>query len=454
MRQGQRLFLSRRDILVLAAAILLVATSSLLAFLYVDSEFESILRARQAAVVDSEVRYLQLIEQEEGWDALLRAVARRSDIANDDLPLHALIDGQGKFLAGDVDWPAGIVADGQWRPIKTNKRNDGTAITGYGRAVQLANGARVLVGRDRTGQRSVQSALGEAMMIALIVLLGVASVLVVVLNRRVMHHIDAIVSTARRISDGQISQRIPVSSAGDEFGQLRETLNKMLDRNELHLRQMQMVTDAIAHDLRLPLQRVKADFERVRLADSDALRETMLDRAEGEIDEALSTFNALLDITRAESGIGRDSFDAVDVARLVEDLVELFEPVAEDKDQTLTHSVQPLVVKGQGVLIRQALGNLIQNAIKYCPRGARIDVNADVDSDHVLIRVTDNGPGVPGDSIDEVLRPFGRLPRDAHEQGKGLGLALVQACARIHGGFLRLEDAGPGLSATLGLRRS
>lgn len=452
MSQGQRLFLSRRDILVLAAAIMLVAAASLLAFLYLDSRFESILRARQSAVVDSEVRYFQLIEREEGREALVRAVARRADIANDDLPLHALIDAEGNYLAGDVDWPSGIVADGQWRPIETNRRSDGTRITGHGRAVQLADGARVLVGRDRSAQRSVQSALGEAMMLALVVLLAVASVLVVALNRRVLHHIDAIVSTARRITAGQISQRIPVSPSADEFGQLRGTLNEMLDRNELHIRQMQLVTDAIAHDLRLPLQRVKADLERARQADGDAVRETMLDRAEGEIDEALATFNALIEITRAESGIGRESFEDVDIARLVEDVVELFEPVAEDKEQVLTHSASPLVVKGQGVLIRQALGNLLQNAIKYCPRGARIDVCANADTAHVLIRVTDNGPGVPGDMVDDVLRPFGRLARDAHAQGKGLGLALVQACAKMHGGFLRLEDAGPGLRATLGLK--
>ncbi len=448
MNPSQRFFLSSRETLVLGAALAFVAVASIAAFLFVDNRAEAILSARQAAVVDSELRYLQVIDAEEGRQVLVRVVARRASLANDDLPLHALIDAQGKYLAGDVDWPPGVIADGRWQPIETNKRDNGGEITGFGRAVVLPDGARVLIGRDRSAQRALQSALVQAIMIALLVLLAVAAVLIVLLNRRVLARIDAIVATARRIIAGNLHERIPAIGSSGEFERLGGVLNEMLARNETHIDQMRIVTEAIAHDLRLPLQRVKADLERAQSLDATA-REQAFIRADEEIDGALATFNALIDITRAESGIGTEAFETVDLAKVAADVVELFEPVAEDKKQTLKRDVVPATILGQGTLIRQALGNLIQNAIKFSPEGAQITVRLRENDRAVELSVEDTGPGIPSGDLATALRPFGRLARDAASDGKGLGLALVAACAKLHGGALRLEAAEPGLRAIL-----
>jgi signal transduction histidine kinase len=445
------MFLSARALGFAASALAFVAIMSVAAFLYFEARVDAILTARQAVVVDSEIRFLELLDREEGRQALARAIARRILLTNDDFAIHALVGADGNYIAGDVDWPDGMVADGKWRPIESNARKQGGQINGFGRALKLHDGAQVLVGRDHTAQHSVQSALREALLTALGVLFLVAGALGYFLNRQVLSRIDTIAATAGRIIAGDIHERIPVRDQANEFDHLSGVLNAMLDANETHIGQMRLVTDAIAHDLRLPLQRVKADLERAALSDDKSVREQAFARANVEMDDALSTFNALLDITRAETGIGREDFEDVDLAELARDVVELFEPVAEDKGQTLTVELQPAKIHGQGALLRQALGNLIQNAIKYAPEGAAIRVRLERAGDRTHLIVEDSGPGIPAEEQETALRPFGRLSRDSATDGKGLGLALVAACAKLHKGKLVLETATPGLRAIVDL---
>lgn len=449
---GSLRFLSNRAVLFAVVAVVIVAAFSVAAFLFVDARVEAILSARQAALVDSEIRLLQLIDREEGRPALVRTIERRLSVANDDRAIHALVDARGQYVAGDVDWPDGAVADGLWRPIDTYKRQHGEAVSGFGRAVVLSDGAKALVGRDLTGQRSVQTALAEAMAAALAVLFTVALVLGFVLNRLVLSRIDAIADTARRISGGTLHERIPHSGQGGEFDRLGGVLNAMLDRNEAHIEQMRIVTEAIAHDLRMPFQRVKTDLERAQSTSDAGERQAALSRADDEIDAALATFNALLEITRAESGVGADAFEAVDLGDVVADVVELFGPLAEDKGQALIAQSGSAVVDGQGTLLRQAVGNLVENAIKFSPEGAAIAVRLERGDDVVRLIVEDNGPGIPEGDRATALKPFERLERDRASDGKGLGLALVAACAKLHGGRLVLESAGPGLRAVLELK--
>ena len=451
MNGSRRLFVSGRALLLAGFGLAFVAGCSIAAFLYFESRVDAILTARQAVIVDSEIRLLQLLDREEGRQALIRTIARRLLLPNDDFAIHALIDAQGNYIAGDVDWPDGIVADGKWRPIETNARKKGADVNGFGRALTLHDGAKILVGRDHSAQLSVQSALIEALLTALIVLIVVATALGIFLNRLVLTRIDAIAATARRIIAGNVHERIAVRGQDSEFDRLSDVLNTMLDANEEHIEQMRLVTDAIAHDLRLPLQRVKADIERASVSDDAAVRQQAYARANAEMDDALSTFNALLDITRAEAGIGREDFEDVDLADIARDLVELFEPVAEDKSQTLALEVTPVKVRGQATLLRQALGNLIQNAIKYAPDGATISVRVNSANGRASLSVEDNGAGIPAHERESALRPFGRLARDSATDGKGLGLALVAACAKLHKGKLALESAAPGLRAVIDL---
>jgi len=450
--RSRRVFLSRDALIYAGLALALVVASSIGAFLFLESRVESVLLQRQAAIVDSELKLLQLVDREEGRDGLVRSVARRVALPNDDFAIQALIDRNGKYLAGDVDWPPDLIVDGAWRPIQTYART-GVPVIGHGRAIVLPDGAKILVGRDQSAQRVVQSALTEALLVAIAVLLTVAAGLAIFLNRAVLARIDTIAATARRIIGGNLHERIPARGQDSEFDRLTGVLNSMLDRNEAHFEQMRLVTDAIAHDLRVPLQHIKADLERVLVADEKAPREEAVASAVGEIDEALATFNSLLDIARAEAGIGQESFDSVDLAPLVEDVVEVFGPLAEEKRQKLTAHVVPMQVRGQSTLLRQALGNLVHNAIKFSTDGATIAVRLDEHDGDTRIIVEDNGPGIPAAERDTALQPFGRLSRDRPTDGKGLGLALVAACAKLHGGRFMLEDAQPGLRAVIELPR-
>ncbi|MBI1212648.1 MAG: HAMP domain-containing protein [Alphaproteobacteria bacterium] len=447
---SRRVFLSRDALIYAALGLAFIVASSVAAFLFIDDRVERILLQRQAAIVDSELKLLELVDREEGRDGLVRSIARRVSVPNDDFQIQALIDRNGKYLAGDVDWPSDLIVDGAWRPIQTYARK-GVPVIGYGRAIVLPDGAKILVGRDRSAQRAVQSALAEALLTALGILLAVALALGIFLNRLVLGRIDTIATTARRIISGDLHERIPARGQDSEFDRLTGVLNSMLERNEAHFDQMRLVTDAIAHDLRGPLQHIKADLERVLLAEGKAPREAAVARAVGEIDEALSTFNALLDIARAEAGIGQETFDQVDLANLVEDVVEVFGPLAEEKRQKLTAQLMAMEVRGQSTLLRQSVGNLVHNAIKFSPQGATIVARLDDRGGNARIIVEDNGPGIPENERETALQPFGRLSRDRPTDGKGLGLALVAACAKLHGGRFVLEDAHPGLRAIIEL---
>ena len=222
--------------------------------------------------------------------------------------------------------------------------------------------------------------------------------------------------------------------------------------NQALIEQMRLMTDAISHDLRLPLQRVRSNLTAaMESPDADRLKTGIVQAIE-DADAALDTFNALLDIARAEAGVGREAFAPVELSALISDVVELFEPLAEEKQQLLAVSLVPVTVWGQSMLLKQMFGNLLHNAIKYTPKQGKIEVRLTREApDQVCITVTDNGPGVPDADRGQVAQRFGRLSRDHASDGKGLGLALASAFAKLHDGNVRLGTADPGLIVTVTL---
>jgi signal transduction histidine kinase len=174
-----------------------------------------------------------------------------------------------------------------------------------------------------------------------------------------------------------------------------------------------------------------------------------IDSAINDADDALTTFNALLAMARAEAGVGRDAFAQVDLVQLANDIVELFGPLAEEKDQVLETKTEPATILGQAQLLKQAVGNLVQNAIKFTPAGGHILLRLTRSGDKIQLIVQDNGKGIPAADCARAIKPFGRLTRDENTEGNGLGLALASSFAKLHDGTLRLEAANPGLRAVL-----
>jgi signal transduction histidine kinase len=284
----------------------------------------------------------------------------------------------------------------------------------------------------------------------------------------VLKRVDAMTGTAQTIMAGDLSGRLSVMGSGDEFDRLAHNLNAMLERIESLMRGLKEVTDNIAHDLKTPLTRLRNRCEAaLRTARSEAEFRAVLEDTIEESEGLIRTFDALLMIARAESGEVREGMAEFDVAEVARDVGELYEPLAEDKGLTLeVEAKQHAAVKGNRELVSQALANLVDNAIKYAapptaePSGAvngersGILVKADAEQDRIVLTVSDHGPGIPQDDRSRVVGRFVRLERSRSLPGCGLGLSLVSAVARLHGGELKLEDNAPGLRARISLPRA
>ena len=331
-----------------------------------------------------------------------------------------------------------------------------------GLAEQYRQGGLLLVGRDVQERREIESLITNALIwaIGLTVALGLAGGLF--MSRNMLARVDEINRSSLDIMGGDLSQRLPIAGTGDELDQLGQNLNAMLDQIEALMTGMRQVTDNVAHDLRSPLNRLRNRLEVTLMQDAsmDDYRQA-LEKTIAEADSLLGTFNALLMIARAEAGSLRDAMSWVDLSATLQDAAELYEPVAEENDLELRVAVDAgLMIWGNRELLSQAVANLLDNAIKHgLPQDAAnervIEVSAKPDTVRagrgVVLSVADRGPGIPPDERQHVLERFVRLEASRNTPGSGLGLSLVAAVARLHGGAIELADNEPGLRVTLSL---
>ncbi|MFM9889582.1 MAG: sensor histidine kinase [Rickettsiales bacterium] len=273
----------------------------------------------------------------------------------------------------------------------------------------------------------------------------------------VTRRINTITETAERIiTTRDITSRIPIDNRWDDLGKLAVALNLMLDEIEQLVQSVRQVSDHIAHDLRTPLTRLRNHIEQLdRASTSPVVRQEEVPQLVAECDGILTTFNALLRIANIESGRRAAVFQPVDLAAVLRDVVELYEPVAHEKQVALSFAYEPVQVKGDKDLLFQALANLLDNAIKYTPEGgvvvARITPGV---PQGATITIVDSGPGIADAYKPLVFQRFYRV--DAHRAiagGAGLGLSLVSAIIRIHQGTIALSDREPtGLVVTITLK--
>lgn len=374
--------------------------------------------------------------------------------------LYLVIDPAGRALAGNLDQkPAATPGPDGWMDFFYNRKVlDGTEVkAARARAFVLPEGFYLLVGRDVQERRIIETLITSALVwaIGLTVALGLAGGLF--MSRNMLARVDAINRSSSGIMKGDLSQRLPIAGTGDELDQLARNLNAMLDQIEALMIGMRQVTDNVAHDLRSPLNRLRSRLEVTLLSEpSPEEYRQALERTITEADNLLTTFNALLMIARAEAGSLRESMSVVDPAAVVADAAELYEPVAEESGLRLTVDVaEGLSVRGNRELLSQAVANLLDNAIKHgkpqdgtSEPAIAVTVAADPDG-HILIGVADHGAGIPEQERGRVLERFVRLETSRNTPGSGLGLSLVAAVARLHGGRVALDDNGPGLRVTL-----
>jgi signal transduction histidine kinase len=445
----------------LSAIYLAVFTAFAVGFIfYISYNTDRLLASQLHDTIEADIRGIEEQLQTGGVAALIAAVEARS--RGPGANLYLVIDANGARIAGNIDEaPRRILENSSGRPeILPYAREAGSAGQRLAmvQVVALPGGLRMVIGRDLAESERFRSiilrSLGWA--VALLAVLGVIGWIFV--SRRVLSRIDQATDASRRIMEGDLSGRLVVTGTGDEFDRLSSSLNAMLDRIETLLYSLKDVSDNIAHDLKTPLTRLRNRVEAALSGPPDAASyRSALESTIEESDQLIRTFNALLMIARVEAGAADRLMTMTDASEIVRDVVELYEPVAEEAKVTLSASTHgPLPIRGNRELLGQALANLVDNAIKHCSAAGeagpfRIKVSAAVEGDRLVLRVDDNGPGVPESDRERVLQRFVRLEKSRSAPGSGLGLSLVAAVVRMHRGEITLGDNAPGLSVAIRL---
>lgn len=370
--------------------------------------------------------------------------------------LYLLTIGDNVLAGNLAEWPRDTIETAPgWINFTYERGTEEDKELRPGRAMKfpMRGGFRLLVGRDVGELNAIEGAVRSTLLTALSItaLFGIAGG--VLISRNVLRRLEDINRTSREIMSGNLTRRIPVQGSGDELDDLAQNLNRMLEQIERLMTGMREVADNIAHDLRTPLNRLRNKLEGALIGNLS--REETLSALESAISEAdglISTFNSLLLIAEAETGAHRDTLEPVDLSEVIHDIADLYEPAAEDRGIALKFVAKSKVmVRGNRSLLARAAANLVENALKYTPQNGAVTVSAwrDPRDRKAKFSVRDTGPGIPEDDRERVLDRFVRLERSRNTPGSGLGLSLVSAVARMHDATISLEDAKPGLLATL-----
>ncbi|MDE2091595.1 MAG: HAMP domain-containing histidine kinase [Gammaproteobacteria bacterium] len=372
---------------------------------------------------------------------------------------YLLTDAHFKSLAGSLsDWPKEISAvNTDWATLRIRTQHKQPGLDAEHHhfelrlvAVVLPNGYHLLVGQSLDELIELRNTILALTIAAVLLVLIVGFVGGAFMGHSVARRMQTIMHTADTIMAGDLTQRIPEELRHNEFDALASKLNAMLTRIEKLMKSTREVTENVAHDLRGPLTRLRGRAEMALMKDADTPRlKEALQKAIEETDGIVATLNAILSIAQIESGARRE-WAEVDLTSVCHDAADLYEALADEKQIVFTANITDgVTVRGNRQLIAQAIGNLLDNAIKYTNRGGAVTLNLVKQHDNAIINVSDNGPGIPVEQRDKALQRFVRLDASRSQTGNGLGLSLVKAVAEQHGATLSLDDNHPGLRISL-----
>lgn len=464
-----------------ALYLLLFAICALLLVFYMTSLSARMLTAQTQETINEEVADLARSYQRGGLPFLVRTMERRSRAPGANL--YMIADPNGEVLAGNVQSiEPGVIAREGWTEIpftyerygesggeqaqgtndagkspsqapaqvRRNKGHDAIALV-----VRLPNQMILLVGRDLGEPERFRGVVRRALTLTL-GMMGLGGLLIwFLVGRTALKRIDNVSEASRRIMGGDLSGRLPVTGAGDEFDRLSENLNAMLARIATLNEGLKQVSDNIAHDLKTPLTRLRNRAEAVLSGKHSAADyKAALEGTIAESDQLIKTFNAILMISRLEAGYSSENVTQVDLAAAVRDVVELYEPVAEEAGVGLEAAVTgPYLIEGNRELVGQALSNIVDNAIKYSTDATAmpaVKVSLERSAGRIKLVVADNGQGIPDDADRaRVTERFVRLEKSRSQPGSGLGLSLAKAIMKFHKGTLDLQPADPGLCVVM-----
>ena len=439
---------------LLFLALFAAAASAFLAYIYLATAGE--VNRRADAAISRELASLEAVYRRGSFAALNQAVIERS--TGNQVLLYLLMDRSGAPISGSIarspikadlsgrTWGAFVLADPD---------ADGAILRRPARGAEevMSGGERLFVGADVGDSEAYVVGIVRALWGAgaLVLILGLAGGVIV--SRNVSRNISSLTNVIEGARAGDLHVRAHVRGAGDEYDDLASGLNDMLERLERSIGGLRHAGDAIAHDLRSPLTRLRARLE-AAMIDADAGRtdpRRALQQALEDTDGVLRTFGAVLAIARLEAVGDAPDQTTFDPGTLAADIAELYEPTCEEKALDFRSELTPgLKAKGNRDFIAQALANILDNSVKYTPPGGAIMLRVRRrSSGDIEFSVTDTGPGVPDKDRSRIVERFVRLEQSRNQPGAGLGLSLVAAVARAHRGHLELDD-GPGAMATAG----
>lgn len=358
---------------------------------------------------------------------------------------YLLQDRSGNVLAGNM--PALDPVPGVRELPHRRRPRDQHFRDVRGRGETTADGGYLFVGIDSHEVHELRESVSWSFLLGLIAATAIVLIGGVWMSFSVLRRIEGMSQASRDIVNEDLKRRIELNGSGDEFDHLAISLNAMFDRIQVLMDGLRQVSTDIAHDLRTPLTRLRQRLELAQMQplDADSFRAVVGATVEG-IDAVLETFSALLRIAQVEGGAGRSHFGPVDLTELLQTVAELYQPAFEDKEQRFSHSIPAgLTVQGDRELLTQMFANLVENATRHSPQGARIVLTAAAADTGIEVAVADDGPGIPPGMREKVLQRFVRLDSSRTTPGNGLGLSLVAAIANLHGVVLSMADNAPGL---------
>ena len=382
---------------------------------------------------------------------LIREIQYLSKTPNPNL--YILRDSNNKFIAGnfsDTDslWNLKRLDKGGVLFSFEKKNNSGEITRKYyfrGKEFIVRNKYNLIVARDVSYENYLKDRFFNTILSTSLLIISLGLLGGYVLSRNFLNRISAINKTSLEIMDGDLSMRLPTSSNNDELNQLSLNLNNMLDRLNKLMIGMKDVSDNIAHDLRTPLNKIRTNLEVTLMSspDSESYRETIKEVIE-DVDGVINTFNSLLAISRVESGSVSLKKEKINIKDLIEDIVDLWEPLAEEKGVVLNNECEnDIYFNGNKNLLSQAISNLIDNSIKYGKEENTVNLGSKLSKESIVIWVSDTGPGIRNEDKEKVLDRFTRLDTSRNTSGTGLGLSLVNSMIKFHKGKIELLDAKP-----------
>ncbi|HEX4023284.1 MAG TPA: HAMP domain-containing sensor histidine kinase [Steroidobacteraceae bacterium] len=406
----------------------------------------------RAEILQADAQRLSDVFTRDGAQGLVSYINARVglQIANERLLLFA--DPHLKPLAGNIAaWPVNVPAMPGVYTIRLDLGGHHTDVALV--HTTLPDGYHLLVGRDIARYLPLERRFWYALAGAVAILSVFGALGGILIRRALMARIHVIRQTVSAIMQGDLTHRLPTRRGSDELNTLSQTINRMLAQIEQLVHGVRNVSNAVAHDLRTPLAELRARLEELSLTRPAPERSfAEIEAAVADVDRVISIFNALLRLAEIDSGMRRSGFVPVDLAEVAAAAVDFYQPAAELKGVSLQLQAAPAPVRGDPVLLAQALSNLIDNALKYTPEQGHIEVSVERRTGGgVRIAVADSGPGIADADKGKVVERFYRGDVSRGTPGVGLGLSLVEAVARLHGSALQLQDNCPGLRACMEL---